>query len=256
MRPAGKRAYNLWVHERLAFERQGPGPGGMNLDLRLRLRIVRSDEPAASGGLQTALAFERVEAEAQGPAGAMAARAARALEGARAIFEVDPRGAVRRFAVEGAPSVAPAVEILARAFQKMAPTLSDGVKGPGARWGETSDLPLAAGDGLPVQTSFTANYVNQGTGLSGNDRCLLVDVELRAGARAAAPGDRPGAVRSSGTGRGQICLDPVSGVLRAGDLDLTLRTGFALKKAGVGRMPMHVEQTLRLRLGAREAGPG
>ena len=256
MRPAGQRVYDLWVHERMAFERRGPGPGGMNLDLRLRFRIARLDRSLPSGGTETTLTFEAVEAQALGPGGAAAARAARALEGAKAVFEVDARGGVQRFAVEAAPSVASAVEILASAFHKMAPTLSEGAKGPGARWGETSDLPLGTKDGVPLSASVTANYVVQGTGLWGNERCLLVDVELQTGARAAAPGEPPGALRASGSGRGQLCLDPQRGVLRAGDLDLTLRTGFALQQAQPSRQPLHVEQTLRLRLGAREAGPG
>jgi hypothetical protein len=252
MRPApGKRAYDVRVWERLAVLRRGNGPGGLNVDLRLTMRLEREDAPVGDS-LVTRLRIARVEADPRGPMAAEAAKAASAVEGARATFEIDARGRVRGFAVESPPPARTLAERLARAFLQMAPTLGEGLKGPGARWGDSSSVPLDVGEGAPVSVSFTASYVLQGTGEVGGRPCVLLHAQIQPSGNAMVPGARPGAVNVSGSGRGELCLEPETGTLRAGNLEVTLRTGVALQR-GRGA-PLDLAQTLHLRLEAREAG--
>jgi hypothetical protein len=249
--PAGKRAYDVRVWERLSVVRRGDGPGGLNVDLRLTMRVEREDAPAGDGFV-TRLRIARVEADPRGPMAAVAAKAARAVEGALCTFEVDGRGRVRGFAVEGPAPARTLAERLAKTFLQMAPTLGEGLKGPGTRWGESSSVPLDIGEGGPVSASFTASYVLQGTGEVGTRPCVLLHAQIQSTGKAAATGARPGAVNVSGTGRGEMCLEPETGMLRAGNLEVTLRTGVALRRGR--KAPLDLEQTLQLRLEAREAG--
>jgi hypothetical protein len=255
LQPAGKRAYELTIRQRVAVKRHGAGPGAMTAEVRMRMRIVRQDRPAPEG-LSSTISVEEVEATPLGPMGAIAARAARGLRGARATFDVDPRGRVKGFTAEGPAGAKALLTLIGRAFAGMSPALPEGTKGAGARWGDTISLPLAAGEAT-VPVSFTTSYVSQGAGQVGRHTCALLNLDLRVGANAPVPGARPSAANATGTGRGELCLDPATGALRAGTLDLTIKTGFALRDPAKRRIrpkpvPLHLEHTLRLRIDARE----
>jgi hypothetical protein len=255
LRPAGKRTYDLIVRERIAFERRGAAAGAGQVDLRVDLRVTREDAPAEGGGLTVRLTYDRVLTEPRGVLSSVAARAAQALAGAVATYEVGPRGDVKRFSFTGAETARPLAELMGRGFLRMSPTFSEGPKGIGARWGETSNIPLEVGEGQSAPASFTASYSTQGMGRVSEQPCLLVEADLRVASKAPAPGAKPGAVSAGGNGKAHLCVDPQSGALRAGILELTLRTAIGLRQAPAAP-PLHLEQILRLRMEAREAKAG
>ena len=252
VKPAGQRSYRLTVRERAAVERRGPGPGRIHHDVAMRLELRRDDAPAASGdGIRSTFTFARVEASAYEPVSEAAARAATALQGAKVVTEVDRRGAVRSFFVEGAERAKPLAERLAAAFLKMTPAFPPDAKNLGGRWGETATIPVEVGGKTPtsLRTNVQASYVFQRAGELSGRNCAVVQVDLRPGANAVVEGTPEGAVTSSGTGQGELCLDPTTGHLRMGSLDLTLRTEVALRQSKSPRVrPLHFEETRRLRM--------
>ena len=275
MRPGAPRSYTLTLRDRAALERRGPGAGRAHFDVAARVQLKRHDEPAPEG-LRVNLAFSDVDARSYGPLGVAAARALKALGGAKVVVTVDGLGVVKALAYEGAVVAKVAAERLARTFLKMSPAFSTGGRAIGGRWGDSATLPVEVpGAAEPVNAVLQANYVYQRQGEVNGQPCAVVQLDMKPSGNtpvermfdvrtrrsdstetALAPTWRgEGAVTTTGSGQGELCIDTASGALRFGSFDLSLKTEVGTRRTKSPRVRgAHLEETRRIRLDITEGG--
>lgn len=255
VRPSAPRSYTLTLRDRAALERRGPGPGRAHLDVAARVQLKRHDEPAGDG-LKIHLAFASVDARSYGPLGAGAARALSALGGAKVTLVVDARGAVKEVAYEGPVAAKSAAERLARIFSKMSPAFASGARAIGGRWGESATLPIEIpGAAKPVNAALQANYVYQRQGQVNGKPCAVLQLDLRPSGNAAVEAAVEGAITTTGSGGGELCVDTQSGALLFGSFDLSLKTEVGARTSPSSRVrATHIEETRRIRVDITE-GP-
>jgi hypothetical protein len=251
------RVYTLHLRDRAALDRRGAGPGRAHFDLDLRARISRVDQNTGEG-VRVELAFSAIDAKTYGPLGRAAVAAARALEGGKLALVVDAKGGVRSATFAGHEGARALAERLGRTFVKMSPAFPQGARSLGGRWGDTMALPLAgAGGPSPIDATLQASYVYQRGGELAGRPCAVVQVDLRPGGNATLAGTIEGAVSASGSGKGELCLDPSTGALRAGYFDLLLQTEVGARTTNHSRVrPLHLAETRRLRIDVSESVGG